>query len=130
MRVDAREAVASGDALLLERLVHNLVENGIRHNRADGGWLRVASRTRPGDDHVEVEVTNTGPIVPRYEIPALFEPFRRLNTERLAAPRGRRAGTVDRPRSSPRPRRRRGGPPTARRWSRRHSGASRRPNGC
>ncbi|MGO4751883.1 sensor histidine kinase, partial [Streptomyces sp. 2MCAF27] len=30
-------APTTGDALLLERLVHNLVENGIRHNTPDGG---------------------------------------------------------------------------------------------
>jgi signal transduction histidine kinase len=29
-------------------------------------------------------VANTGPFVPRYEVDGLFEPFRRLGTERLA----------------------------------------------
>ena len=32
-----------------------------------------------------VEVSNSGPVVPRYEVPTLFEPFRRLGTERLAS---------------------------------------------
>ncbi|MEU1665739.1 HAMP domain-containing sensor histidine kinase [Streptomyces sparsogenes] len=81
-------APTTGDALLLERLVHNLVENGIRHNTPDGGgWVRAVCRARD-DGLVEVEVDNTGPAVPRYELPALFEPFRRLGTDRLVTAKG------------------------------------------
>lgn len=76
-------AFALGDAFLLERLVHNLVENGIQYNLPEGGWVRV--RTETGADGVSILVENTGPIVPAYEVPGLFEPFRRLAaTERLA----------------------------------------------
>jgi signal transduction histidine kinase len=71
----------NGDALLLERLVHNLVENGIRHNHPDG-WVRVIT-TGSG-----LEVSNSGPIVPAFEIPALFEPFRRLGTDRMVTGQG------------------------------------------
>lgn len=81
------EAVTSGDALLLERLVQNLVENGIRHNDAKDGWVRVTSGVCEGG-RVVVEVSNTGPVVPPYEIPALFEPFRRLSDERLVTAKG------------------------------------------
>jgi signal transduction histidine kinase len=79
----AGPAPTSGDALLLERLVHNLVENGIRHNVDDGtGWVRAVSRIAH-DGRVEVEVSNTGPAVPPYEIPTLFQPFRRLGPDRV-----------------------------------------------
>ncbi|MGP4112874.1 sensor histidine kinase [Streptomyces sp. 4N509B] len=89
------EAPTSGDALLLERLVHNLVENGIRHNTVaeGGGWVRVTTGPHDGghaggdgrvDSRVAVRVVNTGPVVPPYEIPSLFEPFRRAS----AATRG------------------------------------------
>jgi signal transduction histidine kinase len=75
-------APTTGDALLLERLVHNLVENGIRYNLDDGtGWVRVVSRTVSGD-RVEVEVSNTGPAVPPYDVPLLFKPFHRQAGER------------------------------------------------
>ncbi|MER7009415.1 HAMP domain-containing sensor histidine kinase [Dactylosporangium sp. NPDC000555] len=83
--VDAGEAPTTGNAVLLERLVHNLVENGVRHNLPAGGWVRATSGTRPGGT-VFVSVANSGPVVPRYEIPNLFEPFRRLGAERAAAP--------------------------------------------
>jgi signal transduction histidine kinase len=77
------EAPTTGNAVLLERLVQNLVENGVRHNVPEDGWVWVTSDTRP--DGSVVEVSNTGPVVPRYEIPGLFEPFRRLGSDRLSA---------------------------------------------
>nr|WP_233598674.1 HAMP domain-containing sensor histidine kinase [Amycolatopsis sp. WAC 01375] len=82
----AGEAPTMGNAVLLERLVQNLVENGVRYNVPDG-WVQVTSGTRP-DGLVELVVTNTGPVVPPYELPGLFEPFRRLATDRLATRMG------------------------------------------
>jgi signal transduction histidine kinase len=35
---------------------------------------------------VVLEVSNSGPVIPRYEVPGLFEPFHRYGTERLHAP--------------------------------------------
>ncbi|WP_103351967.1 cell wall metabolism sensor histidine kinase WalK [Amycolatopsis sp. CA-128772] len=68
------EAVTAGDAVLLERLAGNLVENAIRHN-VPGGWVRVTTRSRPG--WVELAVANSGPVIPPAEVPALFDPFHR-----------------------------------------------------
>ena len=84
MDCSPQEAPTTGNAVLLERLVHNLVENGVRHNLPDGGWVHVTCGTRP-DGTVGVTVSNTGPVVPRYEMPRLFEPFRRFGSERVAA---------------------------------------------
>ena len=89
VRLDERAYTAGtrGDPVLLERLVQNVVENGIRHNRSEGGFVRVVSRTRP-DGRVEVEVVNSGAVIPPYDIPSLFEPFRRLGAERLVTAKG------------------------------------------
>ncbi|GID97906.1 sensor histidine kinase [Amorphoplanes digitatis] len=84
VQVDLAEAATVGDPVLLERLVQNLVDNSVRHNLADGGWVRVATYTK--DDLATLEVSNTGPVVPRYEVETLFEPFRRLGRDRLAGP--------------------------------------------
>jgi signal transduction histidine kinase len=78
-------APTRGDPILLERLVQNLVENAVRHN-TPGGWLAVTTETANG--WAVLTVTNTGPLVPAYEIEALFQPFRRLNRERLDGGRG------------------------------------------
>ncbi|MQY04483.1 sensor histidine kinase [Actinomadura macrotermitis] len=82
---DLRAAPASGDPILLERLVQNLVENAVRHNH-DDGEITVATGTRDGA--AEVVVANTGPVVPPYDIETIFEPFRRLGTDRLNSDRG------------------------------------------
>lgn len=81
------DAPTRGDAMLLERLVHNLVENGIRHNLPAGErWVQVRSRT--AGEQVEIVVTNTGPDIPPYEVESLFKPFYRLGAERLVSSKG------------------------------------------
>lgn len=75
-----------GDPYLLERLAQNLVENAVRHNRPDGGWLR--ARTWTAGDRVRLEVSNTGPAVPRYEMDVLFQPFRRASGAPAGGERG------------------------------------------
>jgi signal transduction histidine kinase len=74
-------SVVLGDRGLLERLVGNLVENGVRHN-TDGGWVRVDAGTV--GDHARLQVMSSGPVVPADEVPRLFEPFRRQGTARTA----------------------------------------------
>jgi signal transduction histidine kinase len=39
-------------------------------------------------EHVEVEVSNTGPDVPAYEVEGLFKPFHRLRDDRLVGAKG------------------------------------------
>jgi signal transduction histidine kinase len=77
-RADCAEAPVLGNPVLLERLVQNLVDNGVRHNVEDG-WVRVSTATH--GDAATLVVTNTGPVVAPYDVPTLFEPFRRLNRE-------------------------------------------------
>ncbi|MGM7424530.1 sensor histidine kinase [Cellulosimicrobium sp. CpK407] len=75
------EAPTSGDPLLLEQLVRNLVENAERYNLRHDGWVRVATRSDAGGDAV-LEVVDPGPPVAPDDLPGLFEPFRRLGGER------------------------------------------------
>ncbi|GII59375.1 hypothetical protein Pth03_77640 [Planotetraspora thailandica] len=78
-------APTAGEAVLVERLAQNLVENAIRHNHP-GGEMWVSTRQRA--DRVELVVANTGLPVPPYEIETIFEPFRRLHGDRLRSDRG------------------------------------------
>jgi signal transduction histidine kinase len=83
IRTDLQPALVSGDPVLLERLAQNLLDNAIRYNLPDHGEVTLTTGTVDGNALLTVE--NTGPPVPAYEIPSLFEPFRRLpTTERLA----------------------------------------------
>jgi signal transduction histidine kinase len=69
-------AVISGDPILVERLVANLVENAIRYNTAAGDvWISTC--TVAGDS--QVTVANTGPLISASNAERIFEPFQRLN---------------------------------------------------
>jgi signal transduction histidine kinase len=68
-------ALTSGDPVLLEQVVTNLVDNAIRYN-VDGGWVEI--RTGRSVAGAQVEVANTGAVISPHEVPLLFEPFRRL----------------------------------------------------
>jgi len=70
--------VVAGDPVLLERLVTNLVHNGIHYNEPGGSVLVEVG------DWPAVVVTNTGPHVPVAAVEGLFEPFRRLDADRTA----------------------------------------------
>jgi signal transduction histidine kinase len=74
---DLAAAPAYGNRLLLERMVGNLVDNAVRHN-IRGGWISI--RTGTGDHQARFEITNSGPVIPKELVPALFEPFRRVET--------------------------------------------------
>jgi signal transduction histidine kinase len=78
-------APTAGEPVLLEHLVHNLLDNAVKYN-CDGGtvWLRTWSH----DGSSFVYVANTGPVVAPYDIPRLFEPFRRLAEDRVGSERG------------------------------------------
>jgi signal transduction histidine kinase len=74
VETDLHSAPLTGDPALIERLVANLVENGVRHN-VIGGRVRVT--TRPG----VVRVENTGPVVRPEDVRRLAEPFERLQRD-------------------------------------------------
>jgi signal transduction histidine kinase len=65
-----------GDEGLLERMIANLIDNGIRHNEP-GGRLDVRTETSHGA--VRIVVANGGPVIDADEAQRLLEPFRRLH---------------------------------------------------
>ncbi|MEU5689286.1 two-component sensor histidine kinase [Streptomyces venezuelae] len=79
-------AVVQGNGVLLERIALNLVQNAVRYNVHDEGWVEVTTEAQHGQ--AVLVVSNTGPVVPAYEIDNLFEPFRRLRTERTGSDKG------------------------------------------
>ncbi|MFF4750475.1 sensor histidine kinase [Streptomyces sp. NPDC002514] len=79
-------AVIQGNGVLLERIALNLVQNAVRYNVPEDGWVEVTTEVQHGQ--AVLSVSNTGPVVPAYEIDNLFEPFRRLRTERTGSDKG------------------------------------------
>ena len=89
VQADLGEAVTSGDARLVERLVTNLVDNAVRHN-VPGGLVEVTTRTTDG--RAELVVANTGPVVADHEIDRLMLPFQRQAPDRTTARDGHGLG--------------------------------------
>jgi signal transduction histidine kinase len=56
-------------------MVGNLVDNAVRHN-VRGGWVSV--RTGTSGQQARFEIANSGLMIPEELVPALFEPFRRV----------------------------------------------------
>ncbi|MEV5959556.1 HAMP domain-containing sensor histidine kinase [Streptomyces sp. NPDC051987] len=81
-----KPAVVQGNGVLLERIALNLVQNAVRYNVPDDGWVEVNTEIQHGQ--AVLYVANTGPVVPAYEIDNIFEPFRRLRTERTGSDKG------------------------------------------
>jgi signal transduction histidine kinase len=76
IRTELRDAQVTGDRVLLERLVSNLIDNAVKHN-VTGGW--VLASTRAGAGIAELTVANGGEHIPADQVTGLFEPFRRLS---------------------------------------------------
>lgn len=76
---DLRAAPLTGDPVLVDRLVRNLVDNAVRHNHP-GGRLQVTTCVI-GREAVIV-VSNSGETIPSAEVGRLFEPFQRLDASR------------------------------------------------
>jgi signal transduction histidine kinase len=70
------QAPVTGDAMLLERLVNNLLDNAERYNIAGG---TVAISTTAHDATSVLRVVNTGAVVPADMVERLFQPFTRLD---------------------------------------------------
>jgi signal transduction histidine kinase len=82
IRQNVEPATVTGDPVLMNRLVANLVHNAIRYNRPGGVvdvHLTIGGR---------LTISNTGPKVPEDRVSELFEPFRRLNTDRTRSADG------------------------------------------
>ncbi|MDT0438801.1 MULTISPECIES: sensor histidine kinase [Streptomyces] len=86
IRGEQKPAVVQGNGVLLERIALNLVQNAVRYNVPEDGWVEVSTDVQHGQ--AVLVVSNTGPVVPAYEVDNIFEPFRRLRTERTGSDKG------------------------------------------
>jgi signal transduction histidine kinase len=69
-------ALISGDPLLAERLIANLVDNAVRYNLAAGDiWISTGATA----DGSQLTVANTGPVISPADTDRIFQPFQRLS---------------------------------------------------
>jgi signal transduction histidine kinase len=74
--VTLEPAVISGDPVLAERLIANLVENAVRYNVTVGD-IWVSTQARAGSS--QLTVANTGPLISPVDAERIFQPFQRLD---------------------------------------------------
>jgi signal transduction histidine kinase len=79
---DLRPAPTTGEPVLLERMVSNLVDNALRYNHA-GGHVTITTGTENG--RAVLRIGNTGPRVPDADTDRLFEPFVRATPNRISS---------------------------------------------
>jgi two-component system, OmpR family, heavy metal sensor histidine kinase CusS len=79
-------ATVTGDRLMLQRALGNLVSNAIRHTPT-GGTVRVSLSTA-ADGAVQVEVENPGDPIPPEHLPRLFHRFYRVDQSRQKGDEG------------------------------------------
>lgn len=75
-------ATLTGDALLFQRALSNLVANAVRYAKADSP---VRLRATTASEQVIVEVTNIGPVLPPAQLARLFDRFYRADATRSAS---------------------------------------------
>ncbi len=76
------DAHVCGDLTLLSRMVSNLFDNAVCHNRPDG-WIRVTLAADGGTAQLSVE--NGGERLEQAAVEQLAQPFRRLAAERVGS---------------------------------------------
>jgi signal transduction histidine kinase len=69
-------ALISGDTVLAQRLIANLVDNAVRYNHPAGD-IWVSTRTAAGSS--QLTVANTGPVITPADAARIFQPFQRLS---------------------------------------------------
>lgn len=83
--MDLSPALTSGDPVLVERLIANLVENAEKYNDQR---RFIAVRTGTGNEGAVLTVENTGQEIAHEVVSSLFEPFRRLTGDRTESVSG------------------------------------------
>jgi signal transduction histidine kinase len=75
----------AGSQALLCRMVDNVLDNAIRHNR-DGGWVSVT--TGADERHAHLVVETGGDVLDQQQVSELTQPFRRLGADRTGSDHG------------------------------------------
>jgi signal transduction histidine kinase len=83
LAIDLHQAAAAarveGDATRLQQVFGNLLANAVKFTPAHG---RISVAALPVPEGVRVEVSDTGPGIPREELSRVFDPFHQVNRAR------------------------------------------------
>jgi len=77
LQIDSKPIAITSDALLLERMIRNLIENAIRYTNEGG----VVISTEPTKDKVKIIVMDTGPGISKVDQARIFDDFVQLHNQ-------------------------------------------------
>ena len=89
IRASLDPAATTGDPVLIESMVANLLDNAIQHNLPNGTVELATSQLIAGS---QLSVRNSGAVVPAAEVERLFQPFQRLGHDRTRSGDGHGLG--------------------------------------
>jgi signal transduction histidine kinase len=89
LRASLDAAPTTGDPVLIESMIANLLDNAIQHNVPDGSIDLTTSRLSAAS---QLTVRNSGPTIPTPEVERLFQPFQRLGHNRTGSEDGHGLG--------------------------------------
>lgn len=67
----------------IHRLFINLIDNGIKYNRDNNGWLRISASQDKNE--VAIDVSNSGETIPEKDLTHIFKQFYRVEKSRSQA---------------------------------------------
>lgn len=77
----------AGDRIQIERLLYNLIDNGIKYTR-EGGFVEVAVRIREGGEKIALEIRDNGKGIAPEHLPHLFDRFYRVPSRESGIEKG------------------------------------------
>jgi signal transduction histidine kinase len=89
IRASLNPAPTTGDPILIESMIANLLDNAIHHNTPNGNVDLTTGRLTAAS---QLSVRNSGPIVPAAEVQRLFQPFHQLGHNRTGSGEGHGLG--------------------------------------
>lgn len=74
-----KQVIVPGDSDKIRRVLINTIDNAIKYN-AEGGQMAIQMTEKRG--RMELSITNTGPGIPKVDLPRVFDQFYRVDKSR------------------------------------------------
>jgi len=82
-----KSAKIMADRIQIERLLYNLIDNGIKYTR-EAGFVEVSLKARPLEDTFELEIRDNGEGIAPEHLPHLFDRFYRVPMKESGGEKG------------------------------------------
>lgn len=78
IHIPEAEWMILADRVAFERIINNLFGNAVKH----GGCSEIEIKVQKNEDRVQIEIANNGEVIPREQLPYIFERLYKCDTSR------------------------------------------------